>query len=187
MDLVNRMFAGGSLRKKLAENRDRLYRVALACCGDSLVADALAHETLVIALRRTDCLRDSAQLNVRLYAILGDCWQRHLGRLRPMIDIDAAGSAVEGDAESVCTEQEVAGLVRRAILNLPMGQRQTLALVDLGRLSYTEVAEVLKIPRATVMSRLHSARQSLLNLLAGVPLPGSSADGSPNAPDDSIV
>jgi RNA polymerase sigma-70 factor (ECF subfamily) len=168
MDLVNRIFAGRDLRKKIADNRDRLYRVALAWCGDPMVADDLVQETLVIALQRIGQLRDRERLNAWMYTILSNSWKQHLRRMRPTIDIDELGMVGEGDAESDCCAQEVIDQVRRAILKLPVGQRQTMTLVDLGGFSYAEVAEVLDIPIGTVMSRLYSARQSLQKTLASV-------------------
>ncbi len=168
MDLVNRIFAGRDLRKRIADNRDRLYRVALAWCGDPMVADDLVQETLVIALQRVSQLRDKERLNAWMYTILSNSWKQHLRRMRPTVDIDEVGVVSEGDAESDCCEQEIVDHVRRAILKLPVGQRQTLTLVDLGGFSYAEVAEVLEIPIGTVMSRLYSARQSLQKALAVV-------------------
>ena len=174
MDLVHRIFAGRDLRKRIAENRDRLYRVALAWCGDPMVADDLVQETLVISLQRIGQLQDRERLNAWMYIILSNCWKQHLRRMRPMVDIDDIAIMCDGDAESDCSEQEVVGHVRRAILKLPVGQRQTLTLVDLAGFSYAEVADILDIPIGTVMSRLHAARQSLHKVLASVhsPAPG---------------
>lgn len=174
MDLVNRLFAGRDLRRLIADNRDRLYRVALAWCGDPMVADDLVQETLVISLQRIGQLRDRDRLKAWMYIILSNCWKQHLRRMRPMVDIDDIAVMCDGDAESDCSEQEVVYLVRRAILKLPVGQRQALTLVDLAGFSYAEVADILDIPIGTVMSRLHTARQSLHRALASThsPAPG---------------
>ena len=171
MDLVNRILASRDLRKKIADNRDRLYRVALAWCGDPMVADDLVQETLVIALQRSGQLRDKERLNAWMYTILSNAWKQHLRSMRPTVDIDDTDIVSDGDAESGCCEQEIVDHVRRAILKLPVGQRQTLTLVDLGGFSYAEVADVLDIPTGTVMSRLYSARQSLQKALTRVRAP----------------
>jgi len=168
MDLVNRIFAGRDLRKKIADNRDRMYRVALAWCGDPMVADDLVQETMVVALQRIGQLRDRERLNAWMYTILSNGWKQHLRQIRPTVDINDAGLVGEGDAESRCCEQEIVAHVRRAIEKLPVGQRQALTLVDLAGCSYAEVAEVLEIPLGTVMSRLHSARQTLQRTLSSV-------------------
>jgi RNA polymerase sigma-70 factor (ECF subfamily) len=43
--------------------------------------------------------------------------------------------------------------------------REILTLRHIEELSYTEIAEVLDVPKGTVMSRLHAARQSLREAL----------------------
>ena len=132
-----------------------------------MVADDLVQETLVIALQRIGQLRDKERLNAWMYTILSNSWKQHLRRMRPTIDIDEAEIISDGDAESGCCEQEIIDQVRRAILKLPVGQRQAMTLVDLGGFSYAEVAEVLGIPIGTVMSRLFRARRALATAMRG--------------------
>ena len=166
MELINWILAGRDLRRNIADSRDRLYRVALAWCGDHALADDLVQETLVLALHRSDQLRDKQRLNAWLYSILSNCWKQYLRRVRATVELDESDVAAEGDAESGCCAQETVLQVRNAILKLPVTQRQTLTLVDLAGFSYAEVAEVLNIPMGTVMSRLHAARQTLQKTLA---------------------
>ena len=54
---------------------------------------------------------------------------------------------------------------------LPAEQREVLALVVLEGLLYTEIADVLDVPVATVMSRLHSAREAMRSMTAGSEIP----------------
>ena len=49
---------------------------------------------------------------------------------------------------------------------LPAEQREVLALVVLEGLRYTEIADVLDVPVATVMSRLCSARERMRSMTA---------------------
>jgi DNA-directed RNA polymerase specialized sigma24 family protein len=58
--------------------------------------------------------------------------------------------------------------VRAAVARLPVGQRQTLTLVDLEEFSYAEVGEILGIPIGTVMSRLCRGRRALRDELLRV-------------------
>lgn len=168
MDLIRRLLNNRDLRKRIAENRDRLYRVALAWCGDPAVADDLVQETLVISLQRAAQLRDPNCLRAWMHTILGNCWKKHLRQMRPDLDVDDAGIVSDENVETTCSQQQIVECVRRAILKLPVGQRQTLTLVDLGGFSYAEVAEMLDIPVGTVMSRLYTARQSLQKVLANI-------------------
>lgn len=166
MEIIERLLNTRCLRRKIAGNRDRLYGVALAWCGQSAVADDLLQETLMIALQRVHQLREKERLNAWMYTILSNCWKQYLRRMRPTIDIDDVDICCDDDAEGGSSKQEVADHVRRAILRLPTGQRQTVTLVDLAGFSYAEVAEILDIPIGTVMSRLYTSRQSLQKVLA---------------------
>lgn len=51
--------------------------------------------------------------------------------------------------------------VWRALGELPEAQREMLVLRDYQDLSYAEIAQVLRMPMGTVMSRLHRARKAL--------------------------
>ncbi len=173
MGLVKQVFAERDLRRRIANDRDRLYRMALSWCGDPMVADDLVQETLILALQRVSQLRDGNRLNAWLYRILSNNWNQHLRRTRPLLDVDDVALTASPDVETDCARRETVDLVRQCILKLPPGQRQTLTLVDLGGFSYAEVAEVLAIPLGTVMSRLHTARQllhkDLIRVLASQP------------------
>jgi len=54
--------------------------------------------------------------------------------------------------------------VHRAIHKLPEEQREVVVLAG-GEFSYEEISQALGIPKGTVMSRLHRARQALTQLL----------------------
>lgn len=165
MDVVDRMFAGRGLRKRIAENRDRLFAVALAWSGDRMIADDLVQETLILALQRTGQLRDHARLNAWMYTILSNCWRQYLRRSRDHLEFEDALVAGSDNPEANTSDLEIVNQVRRAITRLPLGQRQTITLVDLGGFSYAEVAEILEIPIGTVMSRLHKSRKALQRTL----------------------
>ena len=175
MKFVNRILISRSLRKEIADNRDRLYGVALAWSGDSMVADDLVQETLILSLQRATQLRDKSKLNAWMYSILSNCWKQYLRRMRPTVDIDEICVISESDAEDGSSELEIVDRVRGAILKLPDAQRQTVTLVDLAGFSYAEVAEILEVPIGTVMSRLYTARRSLQRVLANMHPPSSSS------------
>jgi RNA polymerase sigma-70 factor, ECF subfamily len=53
----------------------------------------------------------------------------------------------------------------QAIESLPEDARRTLVMREIDGLSYAEIARALRIPKGTVMSRLHYARRRVRNLL----------------------
>jgi RNA polymerase sigma-70 factor, ECF subfamily len=78
------------------------------------------------------------------------------------------------------TDTERAALARletealyEAMWHIPDEQRIALTLVDLGGLSTSEAASVMRTPRGTVLSRLHRGRRALALLLSDeIPHPG---------------
>ena len=57
------------------------------------------------------------------------------------------------------------GLVRNALWSLPEQQRIAVTLSDIGGLSASEVARVMRTPRGTVLSRVHRGRKALAALV----------------------
>jgi RNA polymerase sigma-70 factor (ECF subfamily) len=57
--------------------------------------------------------------------------------------------------------QQLRQQLAEAIERLPDGPRETLILREVDGLSYVEIAETQRIPKGTVMSRLHYARRQL--------------------------
>lgn len=150
--------------EKLEESRPRLWRLARSWCRSGALADDLVQEAMTKALRNHGQLRDMESLHAWLYGILANCWHDHLRLHRPMTDIaDVAEDELvaEGTPEDDCLQSQLVQRVRRAVAELPLGQREVVTLVDLEELSYADVAAVLAIPIGTVMSRLSRARSTL--------------------------
>ena len=158
--------AGPALKRRIADSRDRLYRVALSWCGDEMLADDLVQEAIESGIRKSRQLRDESKLFPWLYRILNNAWYAHLRKDKTHEILDDNMPSEDIGPCSSCQELELVTRVRTAVASLPRDQRQVLSLVDLGGLPYCEVAEVLEIPIGTVMSRLHRARKELLARMA---------------------
>jgi len=65
------------------------------------------------------------------------------------------------DPEALATRRELQALVWKCLQELHPRYREVLVLRDYQDLSYADIATTLKIPRGTVMSRLHRARRLL--------------------------
>ncbi len=148
-------------RKKLAQHRLRLYRIAFSWTHNGALADDLVQETLTKALLKADQLRDPAAGDAWLYSILANCYRDHFRRLRETESVDDLELVHESTPEEESSQQQVVRKVRAAIARLPEGQRQVMTLVDLEGFSYVEVATILSVPIGTVMSRLCRARNAL--------------------------
>jgi len=165
MSILTRVCTAAAVRKNIAASRGRLYRVALAWCGDRMVADDLVQETMALSLQKSHQLRDKERLNAWMYSILNNCWKQHLRRYRPHEDLDEQQPGEDPGPEHCVGQMEVVTRVRTAVAQLPVEQRRVLALVDLEGFAYCDVATVLEIPIGTVMSRLYRARKALIKLL----------------------
>jgi RNA polymerase sigma-70 factor (ECF subfamily) len=169
MSLFPLFSRSAGIAKSLGDSRAGLFRLAYMWCHDRALADDLTQEALTKALLHADALRDADKLRPWLFGILVNCWRDHLRARRPTEDIDSIEEhwlATEESCEHSASRAQLAGRVRAAIAQLPVGQREVLALIDLEECSYAEAAQILAIPMGTVMSRLCRGRASLRGLLA---------------------
>lgn len=84
---------------------------------------------------------------------------------------DSATASTQGwrshteSPDTAIERRELRHAMARAIDQLPASARETLVLREVEGLSYAEIAQVLEIPKGTVMSRLHYARRRVQELL----------------------
>jgi RNA polymerase sigma-70 factor (ECF subfamily) len=71
------------------------------------------------------------------------------------------------DPEALAARAELQRQLWHALGRLSEPHREILVLRDYQDLAYAEIAEVLRIPLGTVMSRLHAARKQLRETLGG--------------------
>ncbi len=181
MDFLSLFDRTDGLRQRVQHSRAALFRLAYMWCHDRALADDLTQEALTKAVAHAHQLRDPARMRSWLYGILVNCWRDHLRAQRPTEDIDSIEErllAVDHTPEHAASRTELATRVRSAIEQLPLGQREVLALVDLEECSYAEAAEILAIPMGTVMSRLCRGRAALRQALSP-PLASERADATP--------
>ncbi len=142
------------IKKRTKKIRASLLRVAYSWCNDMSLADDLAQEALILALKKQHQLREIDKFESWMFSILNNCWRGHLRKLKDNVDIDDIVLHEPRETEGNILEMQIVEKVRLAISTLPNGQRQVVTLVDLQGFSYAEVAEILSIPVGTVMSRL---------------------------------
>ena len=156
------------------EQLDFLYRVALRLARDSHQAEDLVQEACFRAIRSRESFQMSPSgIRPWLVQILRNAFLTRAGReaRQPRLAEDEALEAAAGPADAVPADlhlpvseymdQELA----RAVQALPEEYRTVLMLWALEDFSYQEIADALKIPIGTVMSRLHRARGKLTEQL----------------------
>ena len=136
--------------------------------GDPSLADDLAQETLVRALRDAHRYDDKWPLEVWLFRIARNLaldLLRREGRHRRHQDDAALCATPTPAAVTTAEHREFQVALEVALQELPETFRTVFLLRDGEGLSYEEIAEVLDISPKTVSSRLHRARQQLRELL----------------------
>lgn len=166
MSILNFCFRNKQLEKRLESSRDRIFRIAYSWCHDSMLADDLVQDTLTKAIVRLDQLKNPEVLEAWVISILNNVWRDYLRRKKEFTDIDELLFASDETPANIHERERTVTQVRNAVSQLPMGQRQVIALVDLEGMSYNQVSEVLEIPVGTVMSRLNRARQAMQHELS---------------------
>jgi len=150
-----------AFRRLLANNRDRLYRMAFAWTGNPQLADDLVQQTLLKALDNQKQLRDFSAAEGWLFRILANCLTDYRRAKREFLSGDNLELVDKATPENRFKEEQLVQKVRNAVQALPINHRQVVTLVDLEEFSYASVAQILDIPVGTVMSRLCRGRRAL--------------------------
>jgi RNA polymerase sigma-70 factor (ECF subfamily) len=84
-----------------------------------------------------------------------------------MLDLDDVSYLLidRTNPETEMIREETIGRLRRALMDLPFGDREIITLQHFRGMSYDEIADLLGIPKGTVMSRLYYARKKLAKLM----------------------
>jgi RNA polymerase sigma-70 factor, ECF subfamily len=107
-----------------------------------------------------------------LVIVRHSCYDRMRKRVASVRDMDFdeavhSGSRQNPDPETALLLAERTELVRKLLAELPMQSREVLVLRELEQRSYREIANIVRIPVGTVMSRISRARRRLRQTLSG--------------------
>jgi RNA polymerase sigma-70 factor, ECF subfamily len=147
--------------------RLELYRFALHMTGREATAEDITQEVFMTVMRdaaRFDAARGSALS--WLCGITRNLVRRRLERdrfLQPLPEDAETLPAAPDAADPIgdLARAERVGLVRRAVMSLPVRYREVVLLCDLHELSYNDAAAALQCAVGTVRSRLHRGRALL--------------------------
>jgi len=136
-----------------------LYRYAYWLCGEHCAAEDLVQETFLRAWRFLESLKDENSAKSWLITILRRENARKYERQQLQYsDVDmetiATGKVDFDDRPEVLA-------LRSALQQLPVKYREPLILQVLEGYNLEEMARMFKLPRNTVATRLHRARQKL--------------------------
>lgn len=178
-ELVRLARAGdAAAREELAErHRDSAFFLALQLLGNRDDALDVAQDAMLRFFKHLNRFDAGRPVRPWLFQIVRnrvlDLFRRRKVRKHDSIEAsqdDDDRAELQLVDESVNLERDAARsqLQKRILLaleDLSQAQREIIVLRDYQDLAYSEIAETLKIPIGTVMSRLHGARKRLRKIL----------------------
>lgn len=145
-----------------------LRRFALSLCRNGDVADDLVQTTVERAVASRARYDPGTRIEPWLFRILRNAWidqTRRAATRGTEIDVADAPEAAMVDGPRVTESALMLQRTEAAMATLPAEQREVMVLVCFEEMSYAEAAEVLGIPKGTVMSRLARGRAALAQKL----------------------
>ena len=154
---------------------DSLYAAALRLTHDGSYAEDLVQEAFLRGYRYYRRLADSDECKALLYKIMLNFWLKDRRRAQRQVSLDdpegeqsaeALGGGLgrshgAGDPEVQVMKRTFLMAVDQALRKLPPELQVTVMLADIEGFTYQEMADILRCPLGTVMSRLHRARRCL--------------------------
>ena len=159
---------------------DQLYGGALRMTRNPADAEDLLQETMVKAYAGFRSFREGTNLKAWLYRILTNTYintyrkkqrEPYQGTIDELEDWQLGGAESTTASSSRSAEAEAIdrmpdSTVKAALQSIPEDFRLAVYLADVEGFSYQEIADIMKTPIGTVMSRLHRGRRLLRDLLS---------------------
>ena len=175
---------------------DQLYSAALRTTRNPTDAEDLVQETYAKAYAAFHQYKPGTNLKAWMYRILTNTYinsyrkkqrEPYQGTIDELEDWQLGGAESTTATSSRSAEAEAidhmpASVVKDALQSIPEDFRLAVYLADVEGFAYQEIADIMKTPIGTVMSRLHRGRRMLRDLLADyarergidVPVPATS-------------
>ncbi len=153
------------------------YNVAYRVVGDTELAADATQDAFVKAYQRVKQYRGGSFKAWLLRIVTNTCYDALRARQRrPTVSLESDDDEDDSDynpwlidtaerPDAHAMRQELAGMLREAIGQLPPDQRATLVLADIEGLDYQEIADATGTALGTVKSRLSRARARMRDLL----------------------
>lgn len=184
LTLVKRVRGGDQRAFKLLVERyqRKVYAVALGMLKNREDAMDVSQEAFVKVYKYLDHFKGDSSFYTWLYRIVTNLCVDHLRKAstqrRDKGEFDEGiateesstagilGSRLGTNPQKSALRAELGAKLQEAMQELPEKHREILLLREIDGLSYEELAQILKIPKGTVMSRLFHARAKVQKILS---------------------
>ena len=140
----------------------RLWRYACDLTGRTDAAWDVTQETWLGIVRGIHRLHDPAHFKPWAYRIVTNKARDWIGRERRRAHVQS--QVLDPPAGSAATHADVANDLRVLLHRLPDNSRTVLTLHYVEGFAVAQIADILRIAKGTVKSRLHTARKELRQL-----------------------
>ena len=159
--------------------KNKIVSTAYRVVGDYAKAEDVAQETFLRVHRNAARYRSIARFSTWIYTIALNVARNELRntKRKRLVSLEAFGSATDSDQgtydipdesarpDEDASNRELNEIFHRTLKRLPERYRTVLVLRDVQELTYEEIAEILKVPKGTVKSRMNRARQKFKELV----------------------
>lgn len=157
--------------KQLVETHSvGLYRFAYSLCRQESSAEDLVQQTFLQWARKGHMLRDKDKVKTWLFTTLYREFlaQRRREQRHEHVEFEPAIHGGYEEATPDTAPVVDSATLHRALETLDEHYRAPLVLFYLRDLSYREIADILRLPIGTVMSRLSRAKNALKRILQDI-------------------
>lgn len=135
------------------KNEDILYKIAMSMLKNEADAQDAMQSAILKAFERLSTLKHEEYFRTWLVRILINICNKQLWQRNRTIEWNGSGVTY------VSSEVEVE--VRTAVEALPLKIRQVIIMYYSEQFTTKEISSILRIPKGTVLSRLHKGRKLL--------------------------
>lgn len=164
----------GAYRQLFDLYHRRAFAVALGVVKNRQDAQDVVQEAFIKVHRYIGTFQGNSSFYTWLYRIVMNLSIDHIRRGKPNTDFDdarahesAAGDGsmlpriLDGNPGKTVVRRELTEQLTKSLEELPEYHRAVILLREVEGLSYEEMADVLKVPKGTIMSRLFHARKKM--------------------------